>query len=313
MRLCRFIVQGQSRWGLYTPERVVAVDRWVAEQTGMAAEAGWEACLPLDSPQWAALVALLSASDIATRPLVETFPVASIQLLPPVGRPPKLLLLAGNYAEHVREQGDLAAEKRNTFPYVFMKPPSTTLVGSGTPVAIPACSPNKIDHEVELGVVIGRRIRNVAAQDALSAVAGYTVINDLSDRGFRPNPGRQTRPRDTFFDWMHGKWHDGFCPCGPCLVTADELPYPQQLELKLVVDGETRQHGSTSQMVFSVAEVIEFISSFMTLEPGDILSTGTPAGVGNATGKYLAAGQHMVASVDVIGAVHTPLIGATAD
>jgi 2,4-diketo-3-deoxy-L-fuconate hydrolase len=105
-----------------------------------------------------------------------------------------------------------------------MKPPATTLVGDQAQVRIPAISPDQIDHEIELAVVMGQTARGVTADQALQYVAGYTIINDLSDRNFHPNPARQTRPRDSFFDWLHGKWHDGFCPCGPCLVTTDEIP-----------------------------------------------------------------------------------------
>ncbi|MCC6510833.1 MAG: fumarylacetoacetate hydrolase family protein, partial [Pirellulaceae bacterium] len=176
------------------------------------------------------------------------------------------------------------------------------------PFVIPACAPEKLDHEVELGVVIGQQLRDATIDQAQAGIVGYTVINDISNRGFRPNPLRQTRPRDAFFDWQHGKWHDGSCPCGPCMITADEIPDPHQLRLTLAIDGDLRQDGSTSQMIFSVYELIAFISSFMTLSPGDIISTGTPAGVGNATGKFLAPGMTMVASIPEIGDVVTPVV-----
>jgi 2-keto-4-pentenoate hydratase/2-oxohepta-3-ene-1,7-dioic acid hydratase in catechol pathway len=232
-----------------------------------------------------------------------------VQLLPPVASPPKLLLLAGNYAEHVREQGEnFQLERERTFPYVFMKPPSTTLVGDDSNIQIPVNSKEKIDHEVELAVVMGRKARDVTATEALNYVAGFTIINDLSDRGFRPNPQRVERPRDKFFDWLHGKWHDGFCPCGPCLVTTDDIPNPQVLELQLTVDGETRQRGNTADQIFGVAEVIAFISGWVTLEPGDIISTGTPSGVANASGKFLRAGNVMVASIPGIGLLKNTLV-----
>ncbi|MCA9134907.1 MAG: fumarylacetoacetate hydrolase family protein, partial [Planctomycetales bacterium] len=124
----------------------------------------------------------------------------------------------------------------------------------------------------------------------------------------RPNATREARPRDKFFDWLHGKWHDGFCPCGPCLATADEIPDPQQMPLQLTVDDQLRQSGNTADQIFSVAEVIEFLSNWVTLEPGDILSTGTPAGVGNASGKFLAAGQCVVASIPGIGELTTHMV-----
>ncbi|MFO1064010.1 MAG: fumarylacetoacetate hydrolase family protein [Pirellulales bacterium] len=309
MRLCRFRIEQQVRWGLYSPGSIFAIDQAVRREfPDLWLTESWESLLPIDAQAWSKFSELVASGQLRSDASTRVFAEQDVQLLPPLAKPPKLLLLAGNYAEHVKEQGDLAAEKRDTFPYVFMKPPSTTLIGSGTPVAIPSISPHKIDHEVELAVVIGKRISKCSAAEAMSAVAGYTIINDISDRGFKPNPGRQTRPRDGFFDWLHGKWHDGFCPCGPCFVTTDEVADPQQLPLTLSIDGEVRQNGSTAQMVFSIAEVIEFVSRFVTLEPGDIISTGTPSGVGNATGRYLKPGQSMRAAIEGIGELNTPVI-----
>jgi len=114
----------------------------------------------------------------------------------------------------------VAAERAETFPYVFMKPPTTTLTDPGKPIKIPAVSPDHIDWELELGVIIGRRAKGVQEADALRYVAGYTVVNDISDREFHPNPQRKVRKNDGFFDWQHGKWHDGFCPMGPCIASA---------------------------------------------------------------------------------------------
>jgi 2-keto-4-pentenoate hydratase/2-oxohepta-3-ene-1,7-dioic acid hydratase in catechol pathway len=149
-----------------------------------------------------------------------------------------------------------------------MKPPTTTLVDPGKPVRIPRVSPSAIDWEMELAVIIGRKCKSVSEREAMNFVAGYTVINDISDRRFRPNPSRKQRDRDSFFDWQHGKWHDGFCPCGPCIATVDSVPEPQKLGMKLTVNGEIKQDSSTAQMVFPVAAVVEFISAFVTLEPG---------------------------------------------
>ncbi len=293
MRFCRFKHQGKVGWGLYGPEKIRGLNEAAEVYLGSFIKAGWECCL-LETDEnclsvfWEFVHSRKDAGPADCRMI----PTAEVELLPPITRPPKLLLLAGNYAEHVKEQGGVAAEKQRTFPYVFTKPASTTFIGSGAPFTIPASSPDKLDHEVELGVVIGRRIRNASLEEAQRAIFGYTVINDISDRGFRPNPSRETRPRDTFFDWLHGKWHDDSCPCGPCVVTADEIPDAQNLPLTLTIDGEVRQSGNTSQMIFSIAEVVQFISSFVTLEPLDVISTGTPSGVGNATGKYLKRGQN---------------------
>ena len=150
-------------------------------------------------------------------------------------------------------------------------------------------------------------IRLLSEADALDHVAGYTVINDISDRKFRPNPERKQRDKDGFFDWLHGKWHDSFCPCGPCVVSADAIADPQQLSLQLRVNGELRQDSSTASQIFPVGAVIEFISSFVTLEPGDIISTGTPDGVGNTTGTYLQPGDQIEASIGSIGTLRTPV------
>ena len=232
----------------------------------------------------------------------------SVELLVPIPRPNKLLLLAGNYAEHIKEGGGVAAERAETFPYVFMKPPTTTLTDPGKPIRIPAVSPDHIDWELELAVIIGRRAKHVREADALQYVAGYTVINDISDRKFRPNPQRKEREKDIFFDWLHGKWHDSFCPLGPCVVSADAIPDPQKLDMKLKVNGKVRQDASTAHQIFPVAAVIEFLSSFVTLEPGDIISTGTPAGVGNATGTYLKPGDRIEATIRSIGTLVTPVV-----
>ncbi|MDP7305410.1 MAG: fumarylacetoacetate hydrolase family protein, partial [Pirellulaceae bacterium] len=228
-------------------------------------------------------------------------------------RPRKLFLLAGNYAKHIEEGGGIAAERAETFPYLFMKPPTTTLTDPGRPVIIPNVSPNHVDWELELAVVIGKKAKGVAEADALDYVAGYTVINDISNRVFRPNPGRKERAKDGFFDWLHGKWHDSFCPCGPCVTTPDEIPDPQTLDLKLSVNGKVQQDASTAQQIFPVAAVIEFISSFVTLEPGDIISTGTAQGVGHTTGSYLKPGDQIEASISSIGLLKTPVEAESAE
>jgi 2,4-diketo-3-deoxy-L-fuconate hydrolase len=234
---------------------------------------------------------------------------AAVKLLVPEPRPNKIILLAGNYSAHIEEGGGRAEERGRTFPYCFMKPPSTTLTHPGDPIRVPAISPDQIDWEIELGVVMGRVCRAVSEADALSYVAGYTVVNDISDRGFKPNPGRTEREKDSFFDWQHGKWHDTFCPVGPCILPADEVADPQQLHLTLKVNGEVEQDAPATEMIFPVAAIIEFISSFVTLEPGDIISTGTPDGVGKAKGKFLHPGDEVEAIISQIGSLRNPIVG----
>jgi 2-keto-4-pentenoate hydratase/2-oxohepta-3-ene-1,7-dioic acid hydratase in catechol pathway len=190
---------------------------------------------------------------------------------------------------------------------VFTKPPSTTLTRPGDPIVLPRVSPDHIDWECELGVVIGRRCRHVAEDDALTYIAGYTIVNDISDRAFRPNPERKPRERDKFFDWMHGKWHDTFCPMGPCILSADAVPDAQAMPIKLTVNGEIKQDASTAEMVFPVAAIVSFISRMMTLRPGDVIATGTPSGVGSATGTYLRPGDMVAASIEPIGTLENPV------
>jgi len=235
-------------------------------------------------------------------------PIAQAELLVPVPKPNKLFCLAGNYAEHIKEGGGIPAERAQTFPYVFMKPPSTTLTHPNRPVVLPIEAPDAVDWELELGVIIGKKCKNVSEADALKYVAGYTIVNDISQRRYRPNPNRVKREKDVFFDWLHGKWFDTFCPCGPCAVSADAIKDPQSLTLELSVNGDVKQKASTAQMVFPVAAIIEFISKMVTLEPGDIISTGTPAGVGNTTGTFLKAGDKMHGTISGIGTLTTPVV-----
>jgi 2-keto-4-pentenoate hydratase/2-oxohepta-3-ene-1,7-dioic acid hydratase in catechol pathway len=234
-------------------------------------------------------------------------PTSEVRLLVPIAAPPKLFFLAGNYAKHVAERGGAAAERQETFPYVFMKPASTTLTHPRNPIVIPRVSPAQIDWECELGVVIGRRCRHVDEDEAMGCIAGYTIVNDISDRSFKPNPGRMPRERDKFFDWMHGKWHDSFCPMGPCVLSADVVADPQAFSLQLLVNGKIKQDATTAEMVFPVPAIIAFRSEFVTLQPGDVIATGTPSGVGSASGTFLRPGDIVRATIDSIGTLENPV------
>lgn len=310
MRLCRFESQQTQQIGFFDDTTVIPLAA-AAAKVGVSLPPidGLTTVLPGGSHRPTVRdiqqrLAQLPAGDLAALRI----PTDSVSLLVPVPSPSKLLLLAGNYSKHIEEGGGKATERAQTFPYVFMKPPLTTLTNPGDPVRIPEVSPNHIDWELELGVIIGRTARNVKEADALNYVAGYTVVNDISDRKFRPNPGRTQREKDGFFDWLHGKWHDTFCPMGPCVLPADELSDPQSLHMTLKVNGGVEQDGSTAEMVFPVAAIIEFISSFVTLVPGDIISTGTTSGVGHAKGKFLKAGDVMEASIEQIGTLRSPVV-----
>jgi 2,4-didehydro-3-deoxy-L-rhamnonate hydrolase len=201
----------------------------------------------------------------------------------------KFLCIGLNYADHAAEAG-LPVPKE---PIVFMKPPSVA-VGADHAVVLPRDS-HKSDWEVELGVVIGTRARHVSEQDALAHVAGYCVVNDLSEREWQLERGGT---------WDKGKGFDTFGPVGPWLVTADEVPDPQALALWLDVNGQPRQRGSTSTMVFGVAQLVAYCSRFMTLEPGDLISTGTPPGVAmgmKPQPQYLRPGDVMRLGIHGLG------------
>jgi 2-keto-4-pentenoate hydratase/2-oxohepta-3-ene-1,7-dioic acid hydratase in catechol pathway len=314
MRVCRYRYQEETRVGFYADEIVyplTSVADFYGESAGTSvlipeSESVIDFLPPEGETYEVArrLFEWLSDNKESVAPKA-SLATSEIELLVPVPRPNKLFLLAGNYAKHIEEGGGTAAEQADTFPYVFMKPPTTTLTDPGKPIRIPSVSPKFIDWELELAVIIGRRAKAVSASKALDYVAGYTVINDISDRKFRPNPQRKERPRDVFFDWLHGKWHDSFCPCGPCVISAHAVTDPQDLSMELRLNGEVRQDASTAQQIFPVAAVIEFISSFVTLEPGDIISTGTPHGVGNSSGTYLKAGDRLEATIGSIGTLAT--------
>ena len=316
MRLCRFNHQGKPQLGLYDEQRIVPLFAAAAAYRDATHES---LTLPMSDslldflpPKGPGYEAAKKIADWVARtkgnlPANASVATAEAKLLVPVPKPNKLFLLAGNYADHIKEGGGVASERAETFPYVFMKPPTTTLTDPGAAVKIPSVSPGAIDWELELAVVIGQRCKGIREADALSVVAGYTVINDISNRKFRPNADRKKRDKDSFFDWLHGKWHDSFCPCGPCITSADAIPDPQKLPMQLRLNGQTRQDASTALQIFPVAAVIEFISAMVTLEPGDIISTGTPAGVGNTTGTYLKPGDKLEASIDSIGTLVSPV------
>lgn len=227
--------------------------------------------------------------------------LSSFRLAAPIPRPGKLLALAGNYSEHLRESGHEWAAKDLSTPRVFMKP-GTAVTGPFDPIIYPE-NGNQIDWEGEFGVVIGKDARFVKAADAMDYVAGYTVIDDVSERSLKVDTTRADRDGDKWFDWLNGKWFDSFAPMGPALVLKDEVPDPHNLTLQTRVNGELKQNASISQMIFSVAELIEWASRWMTLEPGDVIATGTPSGVGSASGTFLKPGDVVEIEIEKIGTI----------
>ena len=231
-----------------------------------------------------------------------------VRLLTPIARPGKILAAAGNYQAHIDEGGGTKVDPTVRTPRIFIKP-SSSLVGPDDPVVIPAVS-EEVDWELELAVVIGRGGRDIPRESALDHVAGYTIMNDVSARSMSWGVvERETHAWDGFFDWLVGKWVDTFAPTGPWIVTADEIPDPHDLRLTFELNGEVWQDASTGTMIFDCADLIAFISRFTVLEPGDIIATGTPAGVGVAVGRYLAPGDEMVGRIEGIGTLRTPVVG----
>jgi 5-oxopent-3-ene-1,2,5-tricarboxylate decarboxylase/2-hydroxyhepta-2,4-diene-1,7-dioate isomerase len=202
----------------------------------------------------------------------------AMHLLAPVTRPSKIVALGRNYVEHAREAGHEVPDE----PILFAKAPSA-VTAPGADIIYPQ-GVQRLDPELELGVVIGRRGRFVGEAQALEYVAGYTIVNDVTARDL------QRRDQERKWPWFRSKSFDTFCPLGPHLVLQDEIADPQQLELTLRVNGEIRQRSTTAKMIFSVRQLAAFISQYMTLEPGDVIATGTPEGIAPLNRGDLLAG-----------------------
>lgn len=226
----------------------------------------------------------LKAIDPETLPLVEGNP----RLGAPVGAVPKFFGIGLNYRDHAEETGLPIPE----VPIVFYK--ATSSVSGPNDAILAPAGFKRMDYEVELAVVIGSRVKNVSADDALDYVAGYCIGNDVSERSLQKGgPG----------EWLKAKSYDTFGPLGPWLVTTDEIPDPQVLELTMDLNGERMQTGNTSTMIFSVADLVSYISKYMTLMPGDVITTGTPPGVGMARNPrvFLKPGDELVLRVAGLG------------
>jgi len=236
-------------------------------------------------------------------------PLSRVRLEAPVPCPRKLLLLAGNYTSHLQEEGRRARAKREQTPRVFMKPPSTTVNRPGGAIPVTRYS-RWVDWEVELGIVVGRKAKDVTAKDAPRYIAGYTIVNDVSERQFRVQKRTKTEDFDRFFDWLNGKWPDGFAPMGPCIATADEVGDPMNLAIRLSVNGQVMQDANTSGMIYNCAEIVAYISRWVTLEPGDVIATGTPAGIGKVRGIKLKPGDVVRCEIEKIGVLENKVVAA---
>ena len=292
--------QGVVQTGVVIEDQVLEIDAWLDELPIPATINAYCASTGMH-PAQAGMLRLLQAGPGAMSELqrhvalvlntcsAALVPLTEVQLMAPLPRPGKIVGVGRNYADHAKETGVAPFEK----PRIIFKMPSS-VSAPGVPVVRPA-TVTKLDYEVELAVIIGAVGKNVPIEKALSLVAGYTILNDLSARELQFDI---TPPQTTFAKSM-----DGFAPMGPWLVTADEIPDPQQLDVSTWLNDQRVQHASTSDMLFSVATLIAYLSATMTLEPGDVIATGTPAGIG-AFAKpphYLQPGDRLRLEVSGIG------------
>lgn len=271
MKLLRHGLRGAERPGL------LAADGTIRDLTGLVPDIGGAVLSD-------AGLAMLRGLDASALPVVD----AGTRLGACVGGVGKFICIGLNYADHAAESGMEVPKE----PVIFMKATSA-ICGPNDPIIIPRGS-EKTDWEVELAVIIGKEAKYVAEADAMSHVAGYAVTNDVSERSFQTERAGQ---------WTKGKSCDNFGQIGPWLVTRDEVPDPQDLKMWLKVNGQSMQNGSSKTMVFGVAHLVSYLSQFMTLHPGDVISTGTPPGVGLGMKpqRYLKAGEVVELGIEGLG------------
>lgn len=248
---------------------------------------------------WPAAEAALTRAANATDPADAVDP--ALPRLAPILYPGKVLCAGANYFRHLVEMGVPDPRKKAQRLFFFFKPARNAVVGEGETVHMPLDT-NAFDWEVELAAVIGRTARAVSPEDAMSYVAGYTVAVDFCARDLNRAP-------ETFYklDWVAGKAQESCCPMGPRFIPASSVPDPQALALKLSVNGEPKQDDTTGDMIFSIAEQIATASRIMTLDPGDVILTGTPAGVGVPKGTFLSVGDRVDAQIEHIGTLSTTI------
>lgn len=230
-------------------------------------------------------------------------PLSEIRLAAPILYPPNIYCAAANYVDHSKEMKDGSLpDKSQARPFFFTKLPRQTVIGPDEPIQIPYPEA-QVDWEAEIGVVMGRRCRKVAASQAMDYVAGFTLFNDLSDRA------RNFR-KDWFFkfDWLGGKSFNTSAPMGPWITPKEFIADPHNLAIQLWVNDELMQHASSRQMYFTIPEQIEYLSELLTLLPGDVIATGTPPGVGHARGVYLKPGDTVTITIEGLGSIRNPVV-----
>lgn len=294
MRLLSYRADGRLRSGVLVGDVVVDTTKALGAALGpRALDASTKAIVALE-PAERLLVADAAAGLAETGDGVAGR-VSDVELGPPVVDPEKILCLGLNYRDHATEMALDAPSAPTLFPKF-----RNALIGSGAPIVIPPHA-REVDYEGELAVVIGRRCREVPDEQALEHVAGYMPLNDVSARDLQMATSQ----------WTAGKIPDTFAPCGPVLVLSDEVPDPHALSIATRVNGETLQSASTAEMIFGIAETVSFISRLVTLEPGDIIATGTPAGVGyrREPPVFLEPGDVVEVEIAGLGTLVNPVVG----
>jgi len=297
----RATVETEARLGALSGDLVIDLQRLGAAK-GVVLPATMLEFIDL-GPQAVATANGLVEDASGLFPVGTAMPLSNVRLLAPIPRPRKNIFGIGlNYTEHVAESAktlDTSADLPKQ-PVIFSKPP-TTVIGPDEPILHDATITQQLDWEVELAAIMGRTAKRVSREDALSYVFGYTVLIDMSARDCR-RAGQ----------WIYSKGQDSYAPMGPVVVTADEIPDPQTLDLWLTVNGVEKQRSNTAYMLFKVDELIADISRGITLEPGDIIATGTPAGVGAGRDpqEWVWPGDVIVATVEGIGTLRHPVVKA---
>ena len=311
-QLVTYAAKGGDRAGLLINGQVYDTGKAAALVAG-ADPAVWADCHKLiaDWAKQSPRLARIAQAIASGKANIKGQPRGNVQLRPPI-TPRNIYFAGANYRDHVAEMArtlglpqDEDPRRANPRPWHALKATGSTLRGDGESSPNPG-SP-MLDWEVELAVIIGATAKNISLEDALSCVAGYSVANDLSAREHVSRP--EVSPASPFkWDWTGQKSFDGACPFGPAMTPAASLPDPMNLPLKTWVNGALMQDSNTSQMIFSIAEQIAYLSTRITLLPGDVILTGTPAGVGMARKVFLKAGDHVKCWIEGIGELNTPII-----
>jgi len=309
LRLVTFQKQDANGWyvGALTEDGIVDLTTQAEQQPASLPDV-WDNSLitVLSQPQWIQW----GKQAVETTNEEDMLDSSAVRLLPPVPRPGKLFLLAGNYTEHLREAGSFDFQKEDEDlpkeePLIFVKPPVDTLIGDGEPIIL---SRNRrfVDYEAEMGIIIGKTGRHIPIEQALDYVAGITAFNDISEREWGRGHEDMSE-RDKFFAWLNGKWFDSFAPMGPCAVPMSDVPDISDLDIALRLNGETKQDANTALMIFDVPTIIAYISGICTLRPGDVIATGTPAGVGHAQGLKLQDRDVVEVELELVGTLTNPV------